>query len=351
MVGVAAQLVARTVERMRAFVVSEVDDQFSVAVRDAEAIARDDGDVLIDVDFSGINFKDAMVASPKSRVRRVATLIGGVDAAGTIVASTLPHLPIGTRVAAHGGQLGVARDGGFAQFLYAPERYVSRLPDSITTRDAMIIGTAGFTAMESILALEDHGLAMEGEVLVTGATGGVGSHAVAYLAARGYRVVASTGSSKETTWLHERGATRVIGRDEVCDQPTRVLGSELWAGAVDCVGGATLAQILRSLRYGAAVAASGLVASAELATTVYPFITRSVSLLGIDSVEASSRTRARVWSSLGDTVAALDLAHLIDREVPLEELANALEDVRSARRVGGFSYSPISEPRFDRWIA
>jgi acrylyl-CoA reductase (NADPH) len=319
---------------VRAFVVSEVDDQFSLGVHDVEAVPRDDSDVLIAVDFSGINFKDAMVASAKSRVRRVASLIGGVDAAGTVVASTLPHLPVGTRVAAHGGQLGVARDGGFAQFLYAPERYLSPLPDAISTHDAMVIGTAGFTAMESILALEDHGLHVGGEVLVTGATGGVGSHAVTYLAARGYHAVASTGSTKDAQWLHEQGATRVIGRDEVSDQPSRVLGTELWDGAIDCVGGSTLAQLLRSLRYGAAVAASGLVANAELATTVYPFITRSVSLLGIDSVEASSETRQRVWSSLGEIVASLDLDPLVDREVQLEQLPGALEDIRSGRTRG-----------------
>jgi acrylyl-CoA reductase (NADPH) len=313
---------------MRAFVVSEVDEQFSMGVRDVDAVARDEGDVLVAVEYSGINFKDTMVAAPKSRVRRVATLTGGVDAAGTVVSSTLAHLPVGTRVAAHGGPLGVSRDGGFAQFVYVPERYLSPLPDAISTRDAMIIGTAGFTSMESILALEDHGLRPGGEVLVTGATGGVGSHAVAYLAARGYQVVASTGSQDEAQWLHERGATRVVGRDEVSDQPNRVLGSELWDGAIDCVGGATLAQVLRSLRYGAAVAASGLVANAELATTVYPFITRSVSLLGIDSVEASVETRERVWSALGALIPSLDLAPLVDREVALEGLSDALEDVR-----------------------
>jgi putative YhdH/YhfP family quinone oxidoreductase len=327
---------------MRAFVVSDVDDQFSIGVHEVEAVPRDDGDLLIAVDFSGINFKDAMVASPKSRVRRVASLVGGVDAAGTVVASTIPHLPVGTRVVAHGGQLGVARDGGFAQFLYAPERYLSALPDSISTHDAMVIGTAGFTAMESILALEDHGLLDGGEVLVTGATGGVGSHSVTYLAQRGYRVVASTGSTKDTTWLHERGASRVIGRDDVSDQPSRVLGTERWDGAIDCVGGSTLAQILRSLRYGTAVAASGLVANAELATTVYPFITRSVALLGIDSVEASRETRSRVWSSLGDAIGSLDLGALVDREVPLEQLPEALEDVRGGRTRGRILVTPLA---------
>jgi putative YhdH/YhfP family quinone oxidoreductase len=313
---------------MRAFVVSELDEEFSMGVQDVDAVARDESDVLVAVEYSGVNFKDTMVAAAKSRVRRVPTLTAGVDAAGTVVASSLAHLPVGTRVAAHGGPLGVSRDGGFAQLLYAPERYLSPLPDTVSTRDAMVIGTAGFTSMESILALQDHGLRAGGEVLVTGATGGVGSHAVAYLAVLGYQVIASTGSSDETEWLHERGATRVVGREEVSDQPTRVLGTEMWDGAIDCVGGSTLAQILRSLRYGAAVAASGLVAHAELATTVYPFITRSVSLLGIDSVEASSATRQRVWSSLGALVPSLDLGPLVDREVALDELPDALEDVR-----------------------
>jgi putative YhdH/YhfP family quinone oxidoreductase len=163
---------------------------------------------------------------------------------------------------------------------------------------------------------------------------------VAYLAARGYRVTASTGSTGEAQWLKDRGASRVIGRDEVSDQPTRVLGSELWDGAIDCVGGTTLASILRSLRYGAAVAASGLVANAELATTVYPFITRSVSLLGIDSVEASSATRVRVWSALGELMPSLDLSPLVDREVTLESLPGALEDVRRGTTRGRILVSP-----------
>lgn len=319
---------------MRAFVVSEVEEAVSLGVRDVDATATDAHDLLVAVDFSGVNFKDAMVAAPKSRVRRVASLVSGVDAAGIVVHSSDVTLPEGTRVALHGGTLGVARDGGFAQFVYAPSRYVTALPDSISTRVAMIIGTAGFTAMESLLALEDHGLKPGSEVLVTGATGGVGSQSVAYLHANGYRPVASTGSTDEAQWLLERGAARVIGRADVADSPGRVLANETWAGAIDCVGGDTLAQILRSLRYGAAVAASGLVANAELATTVYPFITRSVALLGIDSVEATKETRLRVWSALGALASQLDFDALVDREVPLEELPAAFDSVRSGRTRG-----------------
>lgn len=320
--------------------VTEVDDTLSMGLRDVEALATEPNDLLIAVDFSGVNFKDTMVAASKSRVRRVASLVGGVDAAGVVVDSSSDALPKGTRVAVHGGTIGVARDGGFAQFIYSPARYVSALPDSISTRVAMIIGTAGFTAMESLLALEDHGLEKGSEVLVTGATGGVGSQSVAFLAATGYRPVASTGSTTESQWLKERGAVRVIGRDDVADNPGRVLASEAWAGAIDCVGGETLAQILRSLRYGAGVAASGLVASAELVTTLYPFITRSVALLGVDSVEATSATRARVWSKLGAIAQNIDFAELMDREVQLEDLTSALEDVRDGKTRGRILVNP-----------
>jgi acrylyl-CoA reductase (NADPH) len=325
---------------VRAFVVTEADDTLTIGVRDVEATASDPNDLLVAVDYSGVNFKDAMVAAVKSRVRRVASLVGGVDAAGTVVRSTDPALPEGTRVAVHGGALGVSRDGGFAQFIYAPARSVTALPASISTRVAMIVGTAGFTAMESLLALEDRGLEHDGEILVTGATGGVGSQAVAFLAAKGYSAVASTGSPSAAQWLVERGAVRVIGRDDVADNPGRVMASERWSGAIDCVGGETLAQILRSLRYGAAVAASGLVASADLATTVYPFITRSVALLGIDSVEATTATRDRVWAHLGDIATTVDFEALADREVRLEELPSALEDVRKGTTRGRILVSP-----------
>ena len=310
------------------------------AVNDVDSVAKDDHDVLVRIDFSGVNFKDALVASPKSRVRRVTSLVGGVDAAGTIVESSHGDLAIGTRVAVHGGNVGVGRDGGFAEFIYAPARYLSVLPATISTRDAMVIGTAGFTAMQSVLALEDRGAQLNDEILVTGATGGVGSMSVAFLAIRGYRPVASTGSTGESEWLKARGADRVIGRADVTDQPERVLGTELWNGAIDCVGGETLTQILRSLRYGAAVAACGLVASADLVTTVYPFITRNVALLGIDCVEATSATRTRVWNALGDTATALDFEPFVDRVVQLEQISGALDDIRQGNTRGRILVTP-----------
>ena len=319
---------------MRAFVISDASGELSLGVHDAPLAPRDDSDILIKVEFSSVNFKDAMVASSPSRVRRVDTLVGGVDAAGTVRASLDESFSPGDRVVALGGALGVARDGGFAQYLYAPSRYLTTLPSSLSTRDAMTIGTAGYTAMASVLALEDHGLSPGAEVLVTGATGGVGSQALTYLALKGYRPVASTGSLDEAEWLTARGAARVIGRDELSDRPDRVLGSELWDGAIDCVGGPSLASILRSLRYGGAVAASGLVASPELPTNVYPFITRAVALIGIDAVEATSSTRERVWQALGAIAHLVDFSTFVDREIPLDDLGSALEDIRNGATRG-----------------
>ena len=313
---------------MKAFVVTERDGKLDCAVKEVALTPSESDDVLVRVEYSSVNFKDAMVASVQSRVRRVASLVGGVDGAGVVEQSSDTSLPVGTRVAVHGGTLGVARDGGFATFVYAPAHYLSPLPSTITTRDAMIIGTAGFTAMASVLALEDHGLLGGASVLVTGASGGVGSQALTYLARRGYEAIASTGSKNEAPWLIEQGATRVIGRDDVSDRPDRMLGSELWDGAIDCVGGTTLHQILRSLRYGGAVAASGLVSSADLVTTIYPFITRAVALLGIDAVQATTATRQRVWTMLGDTAPDIEYSNFVDRIIGLDELDVALEDVR-----------------------
>jgi putative YhdH/YhfP family quinone oxidoreductase len=319
---------------VKAFVVSEIDDQLVIDVGETTPRAHDVDDVLVRVDYSSVNYKDALVATAPSRVRRVSSLVGGVDAAGTVETSPDMSFNEGDRVAVHGGSLGVGRDGGFATHVYAPGRYLSRLPASLSTFDAMVIGTAGFTAMASILALEDRGLERGARVLVTGATGGVGSQAVTYLSRRGYEPVASTGSPQSSNWLLERGATRVIARDEISDRPDRVLASERWDGAIDCVGGATLQEILRSLRYGATVAASGLVASAELATTVYPFITRAVALVGIDAVEASSVTRKRVWRTLGEIAPQVDFNSFVDRVIGLNGLPQALDDVRAGATRG-----------------
>jgi putative YhdH/YhfP family quinone oxidoreductase len=179
----------------------------------------------------------------------------------------------------------------------------------------------------------------DGEILVTGATGSVGSLAVSLLARRGYRVVASTGSAEHREWLVSLGASAVIGRDEISDRPDRVLGSERWAGAIDCVGGNTLREILRSLRYGASVAASGLVASAQLETTIYPFITRNVRLLGVDAVEAQPRQRDEVWAQIASCASSADES-LVQRDLTLEEVPIGLEAIGASHTRGRWLVRP-----------
>jgi acrylyl-CoA reductase (NADPH) len=290
------------------------------------------GEVLVRVSWSSINYKDALVTVAGNRAARISPLVPGVDLAGVVVTSKDPALAPGTEVLAHGHDLGVARHGGFAHYARLPAGLALALPAGLSARQAMIIGTAGFTAALSADRLEDHGLKPgDGPVLVTGASGGVGSLAVALLAGRGHQVVASTGKSDQRRWLLDRGASEVIGRDDFHDDPERVLGPERFAGAVDCVGGVTLARILRTLRYGAAVAASGLTGGSALETTVFPFITRAVSLLGVDSVATPTARRRAVWERLAGDVGRIDLDALVAAEVTLDELGPALDDVLAAR--------------------
>ena len=290
------------------------------------------GEILIEIQWSGLNFKDAMVTTHGNRVSRMSPLVAGVDLAGVVVSSSDPNFAPGATVLAHGHDLGVAHHGGFAAYARVPASWVVPLEGGLSAREAMIVGTAGFTAALSLDELERHGLgAPDGPVLVTGASGGVGSFAVALLSARGYQVVASSGKDSEHGWLETLGATQVIGRDDLDDATTRALGPERFAAAVDCVGGSTLGRILRTLRYGAAVAASGLTGGPELSTTVYPFITRQVALLGVDSVRTGPLRRREIWDRLSGELELPDLDLFVDREVPLDGVVGALEDLRASK--------------------
>jgi acrylyl-CoA reductase (NADPH) len=293
------------------------------------------GEVVVRVLWSSINYKDALATVPGNRVARISPLVPGVDLAGVVVASTDPTLAVGAEVLAHGHDLGVARHGGFAAYARLPAGLALPLPAGLTARQAMIVGTAGFTAALSVDRLEGHGLVPgQGPVLVTGASGGVGSFAVALLAGRGYEVVASTGKTDERPWLVGLGAADVIGRGDLDVEPERVLGPERFAGAVDCVGGATLAQILRTLRYGGAVAASGLTGGSTLETTVFPFITRDVALLGVDTVATDRDRRRAVWEGLARDVGRFDLEILVADEVTLAGVDTAVDDVLASRPRG-----------------
>jgi len=312
----------------RAFQVRNDGDPAVVDLDDPDLPA---GDVLIDVAWSAVNYKDAMTSVPGNRVARISPLVPGVDLAGTVAASDDPAFPVGAAVLAHAYDLGVARHGGFAQRARVPAEWVVPLPADLSPRHAMVVGTAGFTALLSLRRLQQVGITPDaGPVLVTGASGGVGSTAVALLARHGYDVVASTGKVAEHDYLRRLGAARVVGRDVVDVAQGRVLGPEEWAAAVDCVGGAALAGVLRTVRYGGAVAASGLTAGTDLPTTVYPFIIRGVALLGVDSVATPIDLRRALW----DTVAAelpegvCDL--MVDREIGLDGLADVLPRVLAA---------------------
>jgi acrylyl-CoA reductase (NADPH) len=326
-----------------AYVVRRDGDTLTRAVEDLTVEALPPGEVLVAVAWSGVNYKDGMVATPGNRVARSSPLVPGVDLAGTVVDSTEPSIAPGTEVLAHGHDIGVARHGGFAAYARLPASWVVPLPPGLSARDAMTLGTAGFTAALSVDDLERHGLAPDaGPVLVTGASGGVGSIAVVLLAARGYEVVASTGKAAEHPWLRALGASDVIGRDELDEGAGRVLGPERWAGAVDCVGGATLARVLRSLRYGAAVAASGLTGGSALEATVYPFITRNVALLGVDSVHTPEARRRAVWARLGSELRPPDIDALVAREVTLAGVGDALDEILAAKVRGRILVRPLA---------
>lgn len=292
----------------------------------------DDG-VLVEVHYSSVNYKDGLASTPAGRVARISPIIPGIDLAGVLVEDA-PGMPAGTPVLAHGYEIGVARHGGFAQFARVPADWLVGVPDRLSIRDTMVIGTGGFTAALSVIALEEHGVSPDfGPVLVTGASGGVGSIAVDILANLGYEVVASTGKPEAAEYLTELGATEIIDRNELSEESKRPLGSMRWAGAVDCVGGTTLATVLTQIRYGGSVAASGLTGGPGLATTVLPFILRGVNLLGIDSVELDIEARRAAWARLGDDLRPTNLDR-IGRDVTLDQLDAVLTDILAGRATG-----------------
>jgi acrylyl-CoA reductase (NADPH) len=329
-------------DSFRAFVVDrQQGGAFSRGLRDLVPADLPPGDVTIRVEWSGVNFKDGLAAREDGRVARAYPLVPGIDLAGIVVSSEDPAFAVGTRVLAHGYDIGVTRHGGYARLARFPAGWTVPLPDGLTTRDAMAIGTAGFTAAMSVAALEGRGLrAGDGPVLVTGASGGVGSNAVAILASRGHEVWAATGKPGEHERLRDLGATGFLAREEVT-AAGRPLERERWAGAVDTVGAATLPYVLRTLRIGAAVASSGNASGADLATTVFPFILRGVALLGMDSANMAIEPRRALWRRLATDL----LPHGIEdgiTEVGLEEVEPALDAIvageargRWVVRVGG----------------
>jgi acrylyl-CoA reductase (NADPH) len=258
----------------------------------------DRGDVTVVVDYSTINYKDGLAVTNKAPIIRRFPLIPGIDLAGTVERSAHPSLKPGDKVVLNGCELSVTHDGGFAQKARVPGDWLIKLPSALSTRQAAAIGTAGYTAMLCVLALEHNGVtADKGDVLVTGANGGVGSVAIALLSKLGYRTVASTGRPQEADYLKGLGVAEIIDR-KTLSQPGKPFGSERWAGAIDSVGSHTLVNVLAQIRYGGAVASCGLAQGSDLPGSCLPFILRSVTLAGVDSVNTPRARRLEAWTRL-----------------------------------------------------
>ncbi|MEP6740072.1 MAG: MDR family oxidoreductase [Caldimonas sp.] len=308
---------------------------FRASVRRADAAGLPAGDVLVAVEYSTLNYKDGLAITNRGPVVRAWPMVAGIDGAGVVIESSHVAWKPGDRVIHNGWGVGETRWGCLAERAELKGEWLVALPEAFTTRQAMAIGTAGYTAMLCVLALERHGLRTgDGSVLVTGATGGVGSVAVALLARLGHRVTAATGKAAEAAYLRQLGAAEVIDRAEL-SAPGKPLQKERWTAVVDAVGSHTLANALAQTRYGGAVAACGLAQGNDLPATVLPFILRGVTLVGVDSVMAPLAARQHAWTRLARDLdpAALDL---ITAEVPLEEAiaqAEALMDGRVRGRV------------------
>ncbi|MFC8559683.1 NADPH:quinone oxidoreductase family protein [Peribacillus frigoritolerans] len=313
------------IQQFDALVVNKQDDQFTVNIQELSLDDLPQGEVLIRVHYSGVNYKDSLAAIPNGNIVSSYPIVPGIDMAGVVVSSEDSRFKEGDEVIATSYGIGVSQSGGYSQFARVPAEWVVPLPDGLTMKEAMIIGTAGFTAALSILRLEENNLTPEqGSVLVTGATGGVGSFAVSILSKLGYSVEASTGKESEHGYLKAIGASTIVSREDVYDGKLRALGKQKWSGAVDPVGGEPLASVLSQIKYGGAVAVSGLTAGTSLPATVFPFILRGVNLLGIDSVNCPMDTRLKVWHRLATDFKLEDLEQLVQQEITLKELPDVL---------------------------
>ncbi len=303
------------------------DKQFVRKIRERRIDDLPPGDLVVRVHFSSLNYKDALSATGHPGVTRQFPHTPGIDAAGEVISCDNGCFAPGDKVLVTGYDLGMETDGGFGQLIRIPSAWAVRIPAGLTMRESMALGTAGFTAALSVLKLERAGVKPgDGDILVTGATGGVGSIAVSILARAGYRVVAATGKSADEKYLKNLGATQVIGRDEVAAGAEKALLPERWAGAIDMVGGTTLAAVLKGTRYGGTVTCCGLVASPDLPINVYPFILRGVSLIGIDSVNCPAATRPQVWEKLAGEWQPERLSELVT-EVTLEGVEEKIQAI------------------------
>jgi acrylyl-CoA reductase (NADPH) len=320
---------------MKALLLTQSDDGLNAAVTSVDEADLPEGDVLIDVAYSSLNYKDGLAVTGKGKiVRGDYPFVPGIDLAGTVAESASDRFSPGDEVILTGWGTGEDRWGGFAERARASAEHLVALPEGMTLKEGMTIGTAGFTAMLAVMALEEHDVTPEkGEVVVTGASGGAGSMAIAILSALGYDVVASTGTESAHDYLRSLGAKRIVGRDEFGDGPARPMENARWAGAIDAVGGPTLAALIAQTERHGSIASYGLAQSHELHTTVFPFILRGINLLGIDSNTCPPERRRQAWRRL-DTVLSSDTLDAIQQTIGLGEVIEYSEKITRGETQG-----------------
>jgi acrylyl-CoA reductase (NADPH) len=319
-------------ERFKAYKLTETPERkIRAEFVDMTLDDLDPGDVVIRVAYSDVNYKDALAATGKGKILRRASCVGGIDLAGTVVSSENAHFKKGDAVVGVGFDLGVSHHGGYAQYARVPAAWLTKLPQGLTLWDAMAFGTAGYTAGIAIVRMEHEGLKpSSGPVLVNGATGGVGSIAVASLARLGYHVVALTGKESEADWLKKLGAKEILLRKTLNLEKIKPLDKSTWAGAVDSLGGDVLSWICSTMKDNGVIASIGLAASPNLNTTVMPFILRGARLLGINSGESSNDVRDTVWRRLATDMKPPLLKEMA-RTVPFSKLPTVFDDFINAR--------------------
>lgn len=323
------------VDSFQALVVNKTEDDFSLEVKNLQLSELPKEGVLIQVKYSGINYKDGLASIPNGKIVTSYPFVPGIDLAGVVVESDDPRYKEGDEVIATSYEIGVSHYGGYSEYARIPADWIVPLPDGLTLKEAMIYGTAGFTAALSVQRLQENGITPEkGQVLVTGATGGVGSIAVSLLSKLGYHVVASTGKASAHDYLRALGAKEIISREAVNNGKIRPLDKQLWAGAVDPVGGETLAAIVSKLHYNGAVAVSGLTGGANVPTTVFPFILRGARIIGIDSVFCPMEDRKPLWTRMATDLKPDNLQENIDKEITLDELPDALSVILNGQAKG-----------------
>jgi acrylyl-CoA reductase (NADPH) len=311
----------RTSDTFRALVLDRHGDEVAAQVREMQTSALPDGDVTVRIEWSGVNYKDALAVTNRGKIVRRFPMVPGIDLAGSVRESQSRRFGPGDRVILTGYGTGEDCWGGYAKLARSYADYLVPTPESMSSRQAMAAGTAGFTAILGVMALADHGVTPEeGPVLVTGASGGVGSFAVALLAGRGFDVAASTGRAETHDYLRQLGASSIVDRTDLAAPPERPLQSEKWQGAIDSVGGTTLANMLTAVRRHGCVASCGLAGGHELETTVFPLILRGVILVGIDSNYCPMPRRERAWRALADELGSHVFETVADTQAQLEEV-------------------------------